>query len=182
MQTEQIGCKQKDRMQTKKIGCKQETKTCHDASSSLGQLTPSLSTSYKLQIMILMDWSLAIGPNWPRLHEIKAASYLLWPFRHYSIFFLVCRSFFVCILSFLFASDHFCLHRDRFWFFVCIRSFLFASDLFCLHPIFFVCILSFLFASYLFVCILSLLFAANHFLLHWPLWATVRNKQISFAF
>ena len=31
--------KQKDRMQTKRIGCKQKTKTCHDASSSLGQLT-----------------------------------------------------------------------------------------------------------------------------------------------
>ena len=43
----------KDRMQTKKIGCKQKTKTCHDASSSLDQLTPSLATSYKLQIMIL---------------------------------------------------------------------------------------------------------------------------------
>ena len=55
--------------------------------------------------------------------------------------------------GFLFASDVFCLHpiffrlhRDRFWFFVCILSFLFASDLFlfasdlfCLHPIFFVC-------------------------------------------
>ena len=78
MQTKKIGCKQKrsdankkdnankkDRMQTKKImqtkktGCKKKdriqtkTKTCHDASSSLDQLTPSLATSYKLQIMIL---------------------------------------------------------------------------------------------------------------------------------
>ena len=63
MQTKKIGCKKKtktchdankkDRMQTKKIGCKQKTKTCHDASSSLGQLTLSLATSYKLQIMIL---------------------------------------------------------------------------------------------------------------------------------
>ena len=59
MQTKKIGCKQKDnankkdRMQTKRIGCKQKTKTCHDASSNLDQLTPSLATSYKLQIMIL---------------------------------------------------------------------------------------------------------------------------------
>ena len=56
MQTKKIGCKQKPKpvtMQTKKIGCKQKTKTCHDASSSLGQLTLSLATSYKLQIMIL---------------------------------------------------------------------------------------------------------------------------------
>ena len=59
MQTKKIGCKQKDnankkdRMQTKRIGCKQKTKTCQDASSNLDQLTPSLATSYKLQIMIL---------------------------------------------------------------------------------------------------------------------------------
>ena len=53
MQTKKIMQTKKDRMQTKRIGCKQETKTCHDASSNLDQLTPSLATSYKLQIMIL---------------------------------------------------------------------------------------------------------------------------------
>ena len=50
METKKIGCKQKDRMQTKKIGCKQKTKTCHDASSNLGQLTPSLSTSTNFKL------------------------------------------------------------------------------------------------------------------------------------
>ena len=64
------------------------------------------------------------GPNWPRLHEILPASYLLLPFRHYSIFFLVCRSFFVYIVTgfgFLFASDlfacilSFCLQQTIFY-------------------------------------------------------------------
>ena len=90
MQTKKIGCKQKrsdtnrknnadkkdnankkDRMQRKRIGCKQKTKTCHDASSNLDQLTPSLAnvlqtSNYDLEVV--MD--LADGPNWPRLHEI----------------------------------------------------------------------------------------------------------------
>ena len=46
--------------------------------------------------------------------------------------------------------------------------FLIASSLFCLHCDRF----------WFFVCIRSFLFAANHFLWHWPLWATVRDKFI----
>ena len=73
LQTKKIGCKQKDRMQTKKTGYKQKrsdankTKTCHDASSSLGQLTTSYKTS-NYDPEVVMD--LADGPNWPCLDEI----------------------------------------------------------------------------------------------------------------
>ena len=148
MQTKKIGCKQKrsdankkDRMQTEKIGCKQKTKTCHDASSSLSQLTLSLATFYKLQIMILKSW-------WTEALLMGLIGRVYTKYSQPRICFC---PFDIIPFSFQFA-DPFCLHP----------SFLFASDLFCLHAIFFVCIQSFL-------------FAAIHFLLYWPLWATVAS-------
>ena len=157
-------------MQTKKIGCKQKTKTCHNASSSLDQLTPSLATSYKLQIMILKSWWTwlmgLIGLVYTKYSQpcICSCPFDIIPFLFsWQILFCLHPIFFVCIMTgfgFLFESD----------LFVCILSFLFVSYLFCLHPIFFVCILSFLFASYLFrlhpiffVCIWSFLFASYLF-------------------
>ena len=139
MQTKKIGCKQnrsdtnkkdnankKDRMQTKRIGCKQKTKTCHDASSNLDQLPPSLATSYKLQIMILKSWWTwlmgLIGLVYTKYSQPRICSC---PFDIIPFSFQFADPF-TCILSFLFASWQvlvFCLH----------------SDLCCLHPIFFVC-------------------------------------------
>ena len=124
----------KDRMQTKRIGCKQKTKTCHDASSNLDQLTPSLATSYKLQIMILKSW-------WTWLMGLIGLIYTKYSQLHiYSCPFDIIPFSFQFADPFLFASYLFCLHRDRFWFFVCIRSFLFACYLFCLQQTIFYCI------------------------------------------
>ena len=111
----------------KKIGCKQKTKTCHDASSSLDQLTPSLATSYKLQIMILKSW-------WTWMMGLIGLVY-----TKYSQPRICSCPFDIIPFSFQFA-DPFCLHP----------IFLFASWqvlVFRLYPIFFVCILSFLFAA-----------------------------------
>ena len=117
-------------MQTKRIGCKQKTKTCHDASSNLDQLTPSLATSYKLQIMILKSW-------WTWLMGLIGLIYTKYSqLRICSCPFDIIPFSFQFADPFLFASYLFCLYRDRF-------------------------------------C-----FAANHFLLYWPLWATMWDKFI----
>ena len=134
MPTKKIGCKQKDntnkkdRMQTKKIGCKQKTKTCHDASSRprpADTVTGKVLQTSNYDPEVVMD--LADGPNSMASFTRNIASLLpalaLSTLFH---FFLVCRSFFVCILSFLFTSWQGLV-------------FLFVFDLFCLHPIFFVC-------------------------------------------
>ena len=133
-------------MQTKRIGCKQKTKTCNDTSSNLDQLTLSLATSYKLQVMILKSWWTwlmgLIGLVTRNIASLVSALVLSTLFH-----FLFSLQIFFCL-----HPIFFCLHRDRFWCFVCIRSFLFASYLFCLQQ--------------------------TIFFLHWPLWATVRDKFI----